>query len=85
MAHNRIASRTPHFITHGQRVARAKLDLTYARTMRRIIREGERLDTGPALLMMAVEDYNDVLLQMISDARKALQAENVPAEEWESH
>ncbi len=81
---NRIASRCPHFITHGQRVVLAKLDLAFARVMRQIIREGERLDTGPAELMMAVEDYNDVLLQIISEARRALQAENVPASEWES-
>jgi hypothetical protein len=81
---NRLASRLPAHISHGQRIVLAKLDLAYARTMRRIIREGERLDTGPALLMMAVEDYNDVLLQMIGEARKALQAENVPAEDWET-
>jgi hypothetical protein len=80
---NRIASRCPHFITHGQRVVLAKLDLAYARTMREIIRQGERLDTGPAEMMMAVEDYNDVLLQLIAGARRALQAENVPASEWE--
>lgn len=82
MALNRIASRLPAHITHGQRIVLAKMDMAYARTMRQIIREGERLDTGPAVLMMAVEDYNDVLIQIIDQARKALQAENVPIEEW---
>lgn len=81
---NRIGNRCPHFITHGQRVALAKLDLAFARTMRQIIREGERLDTGPAELMIAVEDYNDVLLQLIASSRLALKAEGVPADEWES-
>lgn len=81
---NRIASRMPAHITHGQRIVLAKLDLAYARTMRRIIREGERVDTGPAVLMMAVEDYNDVLLQLIAESRKALQAEGVHPEEWET-
>lgn len=86
MAHeiNRISSRMTTQISHGQRVALAKLDLGFARTMRQIIREGERLDTGPAELMIAVEDYYDVLLQIIAHARRALQTEGVHPEEWES-
>lgn len=79
---NRLASRVPHFITHGKRVSLAKLDLAFARIMRQIIRDEPPLITGSAQLMAAVDDYDEVLLKMVAGSTAALRAENVPAEEW---